>query len=403
MLSQHDPKREAEEVREQLSSDRRRLVVLFGAGTSQAVGLDGVQALTQNIRATLTVPSQQNHYDRLLANGGQGANVEHVLNRLRLCRELIGGDANAVADGLRGAEARDLDRAICKAIYDRVRIEPSGGIQPHVDFASWLGSIPRQLPVEVFSTNYDLLIERGLEAAQVPFFDGFLGTVYPYFSDAASDLVDDRHAGIPYSWIRLWKLHGSIGWRAHRDPSTGAEKTIRLPLGSPSQDSDFIIFPSRDKYANSRRLPFVALHDRLRRITASGESLLVVSGYSFGDRHINDILFDNLRSNNRLSLTVFLFESLDSQIIKDNLLARVKGIRNLTIYAPDKALINGTIAAWQPPAPPQSAMEPLYWDSAGNKYRLGEFAALSQFLLRFMGGQAYPTASGTTAAATATP
>ena len=101
MSSTHDPVREAEELREQLGSDRRRLLIFFGAGTSQAVGIDGAVQLTANIRSDLT-PAQMAHYDRFLKQAGPGANLEHVLDRVRLCREMIGDSDTVEADGTHG-------------------------------------------------------------------------------------------------------------------------------------------------------------------------------------------------------------------------------------------------------------------------------------------------------------
>src|SRR5206468_2462821 len=103
---------------------------------------------------------------------------------------------------------------------------PAKGFQLHAEFAAWLSSIQRTKPVEIFSTNYDLLIERGLEIALVPYFDGFLGSVNPYFSDSAADFKDDADnlSHLPRTWARLWKLHGSIGWRVAEETITGVKK-----------------------------------------------------------------------------------------------------------------------------------------------------------------------------------
>lgn len=385
-----DPLREAEELREQLGSDKRRLLLFFGAGTSQAVGIEGIAQITKSVRSDLSA-SHQGHYDRILKETGPGAHVEHVLNRIRLCRELIGDSPTAEADGLTGKDAVDMDRAICRAIYSRVKIDPPKGFTVHADFAAWLSSIERAKPVEIFSTNYDLLIERGLEIAQAPYFDGFVGTVNPYFSDASTDLNEDARVErltIPRSWIRLWKLHGSIGWRYATEAVTGAKRVVRLPLVNPSADDDLMIFPSREKYSDSRRLPFVALHDRLRRLTATGECLLLIAGYSFGDQHINDIFFANLRSNNRFSATVLLFDPLEKKEIAETLLKPAQGIRNLTIYAPDMAHIGGVSGKWSAPAkPPSGAPAWPFWDDTKSEFTLGNFAQLPTFLREFIGAR----------------
>lgn len=234
-----------------------------------------------------------------------------------------------------------------------------------------------------------------MEIAQVPYFDGFIGTVNPYFSVAASDLADESYSGIPRSWVRFWKLHGSIGWRSATEAVTGTKTIIRVPLVAPTTTDDLMIFPSREKYSASRRLPFIALHDRLRRLTASGESLILVAGYSFSDQHINDIFFGNLRANNRFSATVLLFDSLKKKEIETNLVTPARGIRNLTVYAPDMALIGGVLAEWsKPPKPPSAVASWPFWDDANNQFTLGDFSNLPTFLREFMGARSLPTATG---------
>jgi len=388
-----DPVREAEEIREQLSSDRRRLLVFFGAGTSQAVGIDGVAQLTQKVSDSLTGDSKA-IYDRLLKQAGTGGHIEHVLNRVRLCREMIGESKDAEADGIKGQKATELDREICKAIYERVSGAPPKGYALHAEFAAWLSSIQRSKPAEIFTTNYDLIIERGLEIAKVPFFDGFCGAIHPYFSDAAADYKDDadNNQQIPKSWVRLWKLHGSIGWRQAKEDVTGDIKIIRLSLVPPMTDDDLMVFPSREKYSDSRRLPFVALHDRLRRLTSSGECLLLIVGYSFGDQHINDIFFSSLRSNNRFSATVLSFDPLDSPTIQENLIKPTQGIRNLTVYGPDKALVGGVIGDWiKPASPPPGVTAWPFWDGKNSVFTLGNFGNLPGFLREFIGARPLTT------------
>lgn len=385
MAHTFDPVREAEEFREQLGSDKRRLMFFFGAGTSQAVGLDGIVQLTANISGDLTGTNKA-HYDRL-RGALKNANVESILSNIRLHREII-AQGETASGGFKGDEAGDLDRAICAAIYKRVTITPPKGFNCHADFASWLNSIERSKPVEIFSTNYDLLFERGMEIAEVPFFDGFVGGVEPYFSDAAVDFANEQNQRIPRGWVRFWKMHGSVGWKAKDEDITGTRKVIRVPLVEPGKSDDIMVFPSQDKYKDSRKLPFISLQDRLRRATGTGEGLLVVAGYSFSDEHINDIIFSNLRANNRFSVTVLLFDKLSSANIKEKLLKPAKGIRNLTVYAPDGALVGGIEGTWsEPTKKPDGTDKWPFWDDAKKEFTLGNFACLPGFLREFLGAR----------------
>lgn len=378
-----DPLKEAEELREQLSSDKRRLLFLFGAGTSQAVGLDGIVSLTTNIANDLGGPHKV-HFQRVLIELGKGATVETALDRVRLCRQLI-GNTDGEAGGFKGRQASDLDREICKAIYKRVKPDPPRGFTTHALFASWLNSIPRSRPPEIFTTNYDLLVERALEIAEVPYFDGFLGAVAPYFSDVSVEYDDGKSGGVgpPPGWTRLWKLHGSIGWRSMTEPLTGSKRVVRLPLLDESSNEDFMIFPSKEKYADSRKLPFIALQDRLRRATSVGECMLVVAGYSFGDEHLNEIIFRSLRANNRLHVAVLSFDDLDT--LSSSLLKPTTGARNLTVYAPDKLSVAGAIAQWKEPSPHPAGSDWPFWNAAKKRFTLGDFSAFANFLIQFFG------------------
>jgi hypothetical protein len=54
--------------------------------------------------------------------------------------------------------------------------------------------------------------------------------------------------------------------------------------------------PSDAKYEESRRVPFVVLHDRLRRALQQPETLVIIAGYLFSDDDLNELIFDAARS-----------------------------------------------------------------------------------------------------------
>jgi hypothetical protein len=56
-----------------------------------AVGLPGIQALTDNVDEKLQ-GEQKSHYRKVRAELPAGSNVEDVLDRIRIYRELIGKD-----------------------------------------------------------------------------------------------------------------------------------------------------------------------------------------------------------------------------------------------------------------------------------------------------------------------
>lgn len=258
-----DPERASTELREQLASSRRKLGLFLGAGTSMALGFPGIEELTSDVEQTLD-PAARAHYQLFLEEGAE--NVEDVLSQVRLCRELIGESSIQPVEGLDGPAAKDLDQAICSAIHARVRGTPPKGDSPAQVLAHWFAQTHRQRnhPVEVFTTNYDLVLERAMEAAGVPFFDGFVGSVEPFFAPESVDptiATELLEVSPPRAWTRLWKLHGSIGWRLM---TAGESERITRVGQDASSAGELMIFPSREKYAESRRLPFITLQDRFR-------------------------------------------------------------------------------------------------------------------------------------------
>src|ERR1035441_6413676 len=381
----YDPLAEAQELREQLGSDRRRLALLLGAGTSQSVGLEGIAQLTANIAGDLDSSSKAS-YERLLSTGRQRT-VEDVLSAVRLCRELAEEDPNAEVLGLKPDTAGELDRAICNVIRKRVDIEPPKGLDPFITLASWLSFVDRSSPSELFTTNYDVLIERALERLEIPYFDGFVGSVEPFFLPACVEAEfgrKDESIYPPRSWVRLWKLHGSINWKLVPGPHRG-HRIIRAAQSRAEPQDELMIFPARTKYSDSRKLPFVTYQDRFSRVLGSGEVMLVVLGFSFGDDHLNDIIFRALRHNNRLAVTVLRYAPLKDAT--DTLPAMAAELRNLTVYGPDEAIVGGVRGSWGKPSKeaPKDRGQWDFWDEVANKFTLGDFQSFAQYLRSFVG------------------
>lgn len=352
----HDPDAAATQLAAKLAARSRHVCFLFGAGTSCAAGLPAVQQLLVDVLATLEgdVRSQA---EELYA----GRNLEEGLTRLRRIRGLLApGDTFS---GLTADSAKTLEQAITEAVIGRLSKEGLDRTATN-GFATWAAGNNYSRPIEVFTVNYDLLIEHGLETMGVPYFDGFVGSLAASFRE---DLVDsDRDPGrehMPPSFPRLWKLHGSLNWEY-----LGDGRVVRRggPVGHGALAA---IYPSDEKYDQSRRVPFVVLHDRFRRALAEPETLTVIAGYSFGDAHLNEVIFDAARRHPRSEI-VALFRS-DIPAIFDNVV-----FPNLSVMSAKEAVIGADRRNWAAPDPARS--EVTVWK--GDKFVLGDFACLSQFL-----------------------
>lgn len=389
----YDSSRAAIELREQLASDKRRLAFFMGAGTSMAVGIPGIEALTKEVKENLN-EEQRTCFEEICKDLGDSPNVEDALNRIRLYRELLGEDESKTHKSLTGKTAKELDAAICASIHKTVNIEPPKGMLPHKILAQWLYAsyAGRGWPIEIFTTNYDLVLEKAMEEVGVPYFDGFVGSVNPFFAPEFVEADDTRaYEGMcpPRVWTRLWKMHGSVNWCLREVGHSGKKHVTRLYNVEPLAVEDLMIFPSREKYIESRKLPFLAYQDRLRRFLSSGEAVLFVIGYSFSDEHLNEILFQGLRGNGRLAVNVLMYgiekdrEGAKTLVLPEDVVEYATTYRNMSVYGPDKAVVGGIVGEWAPPSTKNA--DNVYWSDDENRFTLGDFSAFASYLERFIG------------------
>jgi hypothetical protein len=347
-----------------LATRSRHVCTFFGAGTSKACGLPDVAALTLGILAGLS-GEQLSAFKRLT----ESRNLEQVLSRLRRIQAVAEG--SDTIDGLTAKQSRDLDASICNLIIKE--LDSASAVMDSANkLAAWVARADYVRPLELFTVNYDSVIERALEALGVPYFDGFVGTWRARFrTDMVEASQSDPDSILPSFFARLWKLHGSVNWAWDEEHSAG--EVVRLGTTVPD-DAIAAIFPSDAKYQESRRMPFVVLQDRLRRALNEPETLFLVSGYSWADEHLNELFFEAAARRPRSEIVAFCFSD-----IPENLADKAERTPNLQVVTQTEAVIGGLRAAWGKPA--SEVVLPLdIWD--GMAFGLGNFANLASFLSR---------------------
>lgn len=176
-----------------------------------------------------------------------------------------------------------------------------------MSFASRTGVRDR---LNIFTTNYDRLIEAGAELAGLHLLDRFLGKLMPIFRSSRLDL--DMHYNPPgirgeprylEGVARYTKLHGSVDW-----VQTGKDiRRIGLPFGAASVQPyleapglsgasahELMIYPNAAKDRETADYPYVELFRDVAAAVCRPNSTLVTYGYSFGDEHINRVIRDML-------------------------------------------------------------------------------------------------------------
>ena len=225
-----------------------------------------------------------------------------------------------------------------------------------------------------------MLIEHGLEAERIPLFDGFVGSFRPFFHP---DSLRRPEAAPGANWTRLWKMHGSVTWR--RIDQDGRRRVVR---GEPDLAGE-MIYPSFQKYDESRQQPYAAFTDRLSRFLEQDDALLIVAGFSFGDEHINNLMFGALENRPRTHVYALQFDEPpeDSDLVK-----RAYQRPNMIVIGPNTGIIGGRREAWAPVESP-SFMDGVFElranasadngenaDAKTGVMKIGDFASFCDFL-----------------------
>ena len=234
------------------------------------------------------------------------------------------------------------------------------------NFTAWVARADYRLPLEIFTVNYDLLLETALERIRVPYFDGFVGSLRARFhTELVESTPEPDGDWVPAFFVRLWKLHGSVNWAWEDD-----QQIVRLGHPVP-EGRAAAIYPSDTKYEESRRVPFVVLQDRLRRALHQPETLMIISGYSFNDEHLNELLFDAATRRERSEFVVFCYST-----IPDPLAERAVITPNLQVVCGKEAILGGIRTEWKPPEDAPSVL----WQN--DQLCLGDFTHLATYLAR---------------------
>ena len=362
----HNPDQYMASLRQIIAQGRKRLGLLVGAGAPASIYRSGAVKPLIPAVADLTdmvLGALKAEYGKTLdavRSEIENPNIETILSRVRSLGGVIG---TTKVHALDGEGHKKLSAAICKQIGTIVNQSLPDGPSPYTELVTWISGTDRDHPVEIFTTNYDLLFEQALERTRVPYFDGFTGACQPFF-DPSSVATND----LPPRWARMWKLHGSLGWT----PNARGE-VIRT---GQARDS-LLVFPEHLKYDQTQKAPFAALFDRLRAFLMTPDTLLIATGFSFADAHISARIDECLAANPSASVFAFQFKPLDQEAHA----CAIAGRRaNMSLYSPDQAMINGIAAPWLPgelPTRDWGAIRATYWGGdervGGAQFQLGRF------------------------------
>lgn len=312
----------AARVRDSLSDalSARHVAFLLGSGCSSYIkdakqlGIPTMAPLAKEFLSQIGAPSDThlaNQAERDLLKHKFGidlTNLEYAKNLETLLEVLF-----SLQFALRRTQDADLkahltqvESVITKATQFILKIATEGPfnqgdetvINLYQMFYRKLAYRDRTLPRPwVFTTNYDVFNETAMDRLSIPYSNGFSGTVERRFNPAnfryalGEQLdISSRKWTTAESFVYLCKLHGSINWIAD---SKGLFPIRELQTPSKTAKR-LMIYPTPAKQAASLGSPYADLFREFQSRVVREQSVLVVLGYSFGDEHVNNIIFQAL-------------------------------------------------------------------------------------------------------------
>lgn len=298
------------------------LSLLAGSGLTHAAHyLAADKAAAGMGEATLT--SYKNEIEKAAKEAAKNAGREegNLEDQLRAANELLRG--LEILGKSAEAETLSIELTATLEAFAKSILESEAGIATAAEdkrehafnvlvtflmsFASRTGVRDR---LNIFTTNYDRLIEAAAELAGLHLLDRFLGTLMPIFRSSRLDL--DMHYNPPgirgeprylEGVARFTKLHGSVDWM-HADRDI---RRIGLPFGAADvapylqapglnggSAHKLMIYPNAAKDRETSDYPYVELFRDFAAAVCRPNSALITYGYSFGDEHINRVIRDML-------------------------------------------------------------------------------------------------------------
>lgn len=235
-------------------------------------------------------------------------NLEEFLSHLHLWRASLGHFADDLALNASGkevwtADRNDLDCLIEEAnavLMGLMQLPISGNkdaLKDHRRLIKKILTRPLNLRrVNLFTLNYDTMIEQAADAEGAVVVDGFVGTVSRVFRPESYDLdfyfpaqtTEGRVHRFDRA-VHLYKLHGSITWTRTDSDWDNPYGVYSVSSGA-GNSPDVLIYPTPQKYAQALGMPYSELFRRFGSAVVQPQSVLFVVGYGFGDAHVNALI-----------------------------------------------------------------------------------------------------------------
>lgn len=288
------------------TSHLKNIAVLTAAGTSMENGAHGGKTRTElwqsyeeEINAISSVLTQN---DGILKDKCQSIieskNIEDFLSFTILYEKLNGE--------IKDDEGNSLRCKLEKKIADACKLPLDENNRHHQDFIRKLTARkPAEPRVQLYTTNYDTLFEQAAQRMNYTIIDGFSFSYPRLFNGSNFDhdvvyrertRIKNEESFVP-NVIQLFKLHGSIDWEK-KDGKIYQKETTDHPC---------IIYPASEKYESSYEQPYFEMMSHLQSTLRKEGTLLIVAGFGFQDKHIQNVIKEAALQNPNFHLLIVCF------------------------------------------------------------------------------------------------
>ena len=230
----------------------------------------------------------------------------------------------------KASRLKPLREQLEKIIRDACQLELDSSNAPHKTFLDKITARKASEPrVQLFTTNYDTLFEQAAQEGGYAVIDGFSFTFPRTFSGRYFDYdivqrertrLKDEESFVS-KVFHLYKMHGSLTWEK-------TEQGIVQQVNS--TESPLIVYPASDKYESSYEQPYFEMMSRFQQALRKENTLLIVLGFGFRDKHIQNVILEAVNQNPSFLLVIVnynaggsinreeLKEYFDGNVVKRN-------------------------------------------------------------------------------------
>lgn len=293
---------------------------LFGSGTSSGA-IPTMSKLYEDLSFGKEEEDMKREFKCIVKK--EGANLEKCLNVMYSARNYYSGLEDTDEKEQKNIEKEkqlydSLINKIERHIFNSINISFSGEDKQKV--LEYYKTFYQKLAlrnkdnsrIRVFTTNNDLFSETALDALNIHYINGFSGGLHKYFNPAIfnytwskrMDTSIDKYEPVE-NMVYLYKIHGSVNWRETKDAGNNYFEIEEVVPSEAKADGSVLIYPTPTKQDKSLGSPYVDLFREFQNKLLEPHSVLFVIGYSFSDRHVNDIIYRALATNSTINVVIF--------------------------------------------------------------------------------------------------